>query len=73
MNFGQLDIRRATVDDLPALKSLWVVAQLPADELEKRLTEFQIVTANGNFAGAVAVQIARQHLRFYAEDFAILP
>ena len=69
MNFGQLHIRRATVDDLPALKSLWLAARLPVEELESRLTEFQIVTANGNFAGAVAVQIARQYLRFYAEDF----
>ena len=34
----QLHIRRATVDDLPALQSLWLAAQLPADELENRLT-----------------------------------
>ena len=63
-------IRRATVDDLPALKSLWTTAQLPADELEGRLTEFQVVESGGSFAGAVGVQIVRQHLRFYAEDFA---
>jgi N-acetylglutamate synthase-like GNAT family acetyltransferase len=65
-----LQIRRATVDDLSALKSLWLAARLPADELENRLTEFQIVAAAGEFAGAVGVQITRQHLRFYAEDFA---
>jgi N-acetylglutamate synthase-like GNAT family acetyltransferase len=62
-------IRRATVDDLPALKALWTTAQLPADDLENRLTEFQVVEANGTFAGAVGVQITRQHLRFYAEDY----
>ncbi len=66
----QLQLRRATVDDLPALKALWHAARLPADELKDRVTEFQIVTTGGNFAGAIGVQIARQHLRFYAEDFA---
>jgi N-acetylglutamate synthase-like GNAT family acetyltransferase len=70
MNPGLLRIRRATVDDLPALKSLWATAQLPAAELEGRLTEFQVVEAGGTFVGAVGIQIVRQHLRFYAEDFA---
>ena len=64
-----LHVRRATVDDLPALKALWSAANLPADDLENRLTEFQVVTADGNVAGALAVQTARQHLRFYTEDF----
>jgi N-acetylglutamate synthase-like GNAT family acetyltransferase len=67
---SQLHIRRATVDDLPALKSLWLLAQLPADELEGRLTEFQVVESAGAFAGAVGFQIVRQHARFYAEDYA---
>ena len=66
----QLHLRRATVDDLPALRSLWLAARLPADELESRLTEFQVVESGGAFAGAVGVQIIRQHARFYAEDFA---
>jgi N-acetylglutamate synthase-like GNAT family acetyltransferase len=65
----KLTVRRATVDDLPALKSLWTTAHLAADELEGRLTEFQIIEADGEFAGAVGVQISRQHARFYAEDF----
>lgn len=66
----KLHIRRATVDDLPALKALWIATGLPTAELESRLTEFQVVENGGNFAGAFAVQVARQHLRFYAEDFA---
>jgi N-acetylglutamate synthase-like GNAT family acetyltransferase len=69
MNPAQLLIRRATVDDLPALTALWTTANLPADELEGRLTEFQVVESNHEFAGAIGVQITRQHLRFYAEDF----
>ena len=66
----QLHIRRATVDDLPALKSLWSAAQFPADELESRLTEFQVVEAGGVFAGALALQILRQHARLHSEDYA---
>ena len=70
MSASPLFIRRATVDDLPALKSLWLLAQLPAAELEGRLTEFQVVESAGVFAGAVGFQIVRQHARFYAEDYA---
>ncbi len=64
-----LRIRRATVDDLPALRSLWTTAGLPADELEARLTEFQVVEAHGQFAGALGVQIVRQHARLHSEDY----
>jgi N-acetylglutamate synthase-like GNAT family acetyltransferase len=66
----QLHIRRATVDDLPALKALWLAAQLPADKLKDRVTEFQIVEADGKFAGAIGVQIVRQHARLHSEDYA---
>jgi N-acetylglutamate synthase-like GNAT family acetyltransferase len=67
---GSLRIHRATVDDLPALKALWQAARLPANELESRLTEFQVIEVDGHFVGAAGVQIVRQHIRFYAEDFA---
>ena len=66
----QLLTRRANVDDLPALKSLWLAARLPADELENRLTEFQVVQADGVLAGALGVQILRQHARLHSEDYA---
>ncbi|MEI7533352.1 MAG: hypothetical protein WCK57_03215 [Verrucomicrobiae bacterium] len=65
----QLHIRRATVDDLPALKSLWLAARLSAEELENRLTEFHVVESHGTFAGAIGVQIARQHARVHSEDY----
>jgi N-acetylglutamate synthase-like GNAT family acetyltransferase len=64
-----LNIRRATVDDLPALRSLWLAAQFPADELESRLTEFHVVEAGGRFAGALGVQVLRQHARLHSEDY----
>lgn len=69
MTSSALRVRRATVDDLPALKSLWHVAQLPADELENRLTEFHVVESGGQFAGALGVQILRQHARLHSEDY----
>jgi N-acetylglutamate synthase-like GNAT family acetyltransferase len=70
MNPGPLQVRRATVDDLPALRALWLGAQLPAEELEARLTEFQVVESDGQFAGAIGVQIIRQHGRLHSEDYA---
>ena len=70
MNPSPLKIRRATVDDLPALKSLWLAAQLPADLLESRLTEFQVVENHGEFAGAIGVQVVRTALRLHSEDYA---
>lgn len=43
---------------------------LPADELEKRLTEFQVVeTADGELLGALGIQIVRQHARLHSESY----
>ena len=43
---------------------------LPADELEKRLTEFQVVeTADGKLLGAIGIQIVRQHARLHSEGY----
>ena len=70
MNSLPLKVRRATVDDLPALKSLWLAAQLPAEALEARLTEFQVVEKHGEFAGALGVQIVRTAALLHSEDYA---
>jgi len=68
-------VRRATVDDLAVLKALWNSMRLPADELEKRLTEFQVVeSADGRLVGSIGVQIVRPHARLHSEaypDFAV--
>ena len=49
--------------------------RLPAGELEKRLTEFQVIeTADGQIVGAIGVQIIRQHALLHSEgytDFAV--
>ena len=50
--------RRATVEDLPQLVALWRLEQLPADALEKRFTEFQVVSdETGQVLAAIGIQI----------------
>ena len=75
MNPSTIRIRRATTDDFQSLKSLWNSMRLPADELEKRLTEFQVIeAADGQIVGAIGVQIIRQHALLHSEgytDFAV--
>lgn len=43
MESPALAARRATLEDLPALQALWQRAGLPWEELERFLTEFQVV------------------------------
>jgi len=70
MSSPKLRIRRATTDDFPSLRSLWNSMRLPADELERRLTEFQVIeTADGQVTGAIGVQIIRQHARLHSEGY----
>jgi N-acetylglutamate synthase-like GNAT family acetyltransferase len=70
MSPPNLRVRRATTDDFQSLRSLWKSMRLPADELEKRLTEFQVmVTADGQIVGAIGVQILRQHARLHSEGY----
>jgi N-acetylglutamate synthase-like GNAT family acetyltransferase len=71
MNSTQFRVRRATVDDLDALKVLWTSMRLPTDELEKRLTEFQIAeTDDCPLVGAIGVQIGKQHALLHSESYA---
>lgn len=70
MHILPLSVRRATTDDLANLKSLWSSMHLAADDLEKRLTEFQLVVdANGTFLGAMGFQMLRQHGLLHNEGF----
>ncbi len=51
--------RRATVEDLPQLLALWRLEQLPTEALEKRFTEFQVVSDDaGRVLAAVGLQLA---------------
>jgi N-acetylglutamate synthase-like GNAT family acetyltransferase len=65
-----LRIRRATVDDRTALKTIWASMRLSADDLEKRLTEFQVVeNAEGEVVGALGFQVLRQHALLHNESY----
>jgi N-acetylglutamate synthase-like GNAT family acetyltransferase len=67
---SQFRVRRATTDDRESLKALWRSMLFPADELERRLTEFQIVeTADGKLLGAIGIQIVRQHAWLHSESY----
>ncbi len=62
------------MDDRAALRALWLSMRLPADELEGRLTEFQVVEAGGEVAGALGLQIIGTAALLHSEgytDFAI--
>lgn len=70
MNPTQLSVRRATVDDRAALKSLWESMRLPTEELERRLTEFQVVeNSGGEVVGAIGIQFSRQHALLHSEGY----
>jgi N-acetylglutamate synthase-like GNAT family acetyltransferase len=70
MNPSTIRIRRATTDDFQSLKSLWNSMRLPSGELEKRLTEFQVVeAADGQIVGAIGVQIIGQHALLHSEGY----
>jgi N-acetylglutamate synthase-like GNAT family acetyltransferase len=70
MNPQTLRIRRATVNDRDALKILWASMRLSPDELEKRLTEFQVVeNSEGQVLGAVGIQFSGQHALLHSEGY----
>ena len=75
MNPSTIRIRRATTDDFQSLRLLWNSMRLPAGDLEKRLTEFQVVeAADGQIVGAIGVQIIGRHALLHSEgytDFAV--
>jgi len=71
MSFAPYRVRRATIDDLPRLKSLWQTLALDVADLEKRLTEFQVAEdAEGNLVGGVALQLMQGHGLIHSEVFA---
>ncbi len=63
-------LRRATLDDLGPLTVLWKSMNFPADDLGKRITEFQVAeAAEGKLVGAVGVQMAERQGRIHSEVF----
>lgn len=68
MSEGQVQIRRALLDDLEDLRGLWTEFRLPAHELEKRFTEFQLVAdPSGWLVGAVGLRTAGTQGQIHSE------
>lgn len=71
MTAPQFSARRATLDDLPALRPLWEAERLDAVAMEKRLTEFQVVCdEDGKVVGAIGMQRQLQNGLLHSEVFA---
>lgn len=63
-------VRRATIDDLNTLKALWESMRIPLADLEKRLTEFQVVEdSEGKVLGGIGFQIIGRHGLIHSEAF----
>lgn len=71
MTAPQFQARRATLDDLPALRPLWEAERLDPIALEKRLTEFQVVCDEaGKVVGAIGMLRHQQQGLVHSEVFA---
>jgi len=65
---NRLQVRRATVEDLPQLRPLWEMENLRVEALDKRFTEFQVVcTDQGEIVAAVGLQISAQEGCLHSE------
>ncbi len=71
MTAADYRVRRATLEDIGALTDLWKSMRFPAEDLSKRVTEFQIAeNAEGQLLGAIGLQIAERQGRIHSEGFA---
>jgi N-acetylglutamate synthase-like GNAT family acetyltransferase len=61
-------VRRATLEDLPALREFWKKVNLSLPDLEKRFTEVQIAEdSEGKMVGALGIKIDRLHGHLHSE------
>jgi N-acetylglutamate synthase-like GNAT family acetyltransferase len=70
MSSSNYRVRRATLDDISQLTALWKSMHFPADDLGKRITEFQVAEGpEGKLVGAVGVQMAEKQGHIHSEGF----
>jgi len=62
-------IRRATVDDLNALRDIWSSMRLPSDDLEKCLKEFQVAEVDGHVIGAIGIRFSGRYALLHSEGY----
>jgi len=64
-----MQVRRATLDDLARLRAIWAKSKLDSATLEKRLTEFQVVEADGLVA-CIGIKVENQQGLIHSEAIA---
>ncbi len=70
MSLPAYKARRATLEDISALNALWLFMHLPAEDLSKRVTEFQVAEdSTGKIVGALGLEIVNKHGRIHSETF----
>ena len=70
MNMPAYTVRRATVDDLGGLKLLWERARFQVLDLERRLTDFQLIVSDaGDLIGAIGLQIEGKQGKLHSGAF----
>ena len=70
MSSPKYQVRRATLDDFGQLMELWKSMTFPAEELSRRITEFQVaMDAEGKLLGAIGLQIAQRQGLIHNEGF----
>jgi len=70
VNGSNYHVRRATLDDIGQLTALWKTMRYPAEELAKRVTEFQVAEGpDGRLLGAAGIQIAERQGLIHSEAF----
>lgn len=74
MQSSSLESRRATVEDLGLLEILWTESGLPATELGRFLTEFQVVTDDaGRILHAIGLMVEGDQALLHSEALATTP
>ena len=70
MTESKFNFRRATLEDLDVLRGLWQTALYSPIELEKHLTEFQLVEGDdGRLLGALGIRIQGEEGYIHHEAF----
>ena len=68
MSSHKIQVRRATLEDLPKLIALWQKEFLPWETLEKRFTEFQIAeTLDGELLAIAGLQASGKEGKLHSE------
>lgn len=70
MNPANYEVRRATVEDLQALRELWQAAGFNSLDLERRTAEFQVVAVGAQVCAGIGFRVAGLNAQVHSEVFA---